>query len=50
MRDIPRIVELWRSGRLELGKLVSQQLPLERVNEAFAALEQGRLARSVILP
>jgi S-(hydroxymethyl)glutathione dehydrogenase/alcohol dehydrogenase len=49
MRDIPRIVELWRSGRLQLDKLVSQRLPLERVNEAFAALEQGRLARSVVL-
>jgi S-(hydroxymethyl)glutathione dehydrogenase/alcohol dehydrogenase len=50
MRDIPRIVELCRSGRFDLGKLVSQRLPLERVNEAFAALEQGELARSVILP
>jgi len=50
MRDIPRIVELCRSGRFDLGKLVSQRLPLERVNEAFAALEQGHLARSVVLP
>lgn len=49
-RDIPRIVELWRSGRLDLAKLVSQRLPLERVNEAFAALEEGRLARSVVVP
>jgi len=49
-RDIPRIAELWRSGRLDLERLVSQRLPLERVNEAFAALEEGRLARSVVVP
>jgi S-(hydroxymethyl)glutathione dehydrogenase / alcohol dehydrogenase len=48
-RDIPRIAELWRSGRLELARLVSQRLPLERVNEAFAALEDGQLARSVVV-
>ena len=48
-RDIPRIAELWRSGRLELAKLVSQRLPLERVNEAFTALEEGQLARSVVV-
>lgn len=49
-RDIPRIAELHRSGRLDLEKLVSQRLPLERVNEAFAALEEGRLARSLVVP
>ena len=49
-RDIPRIAELHRSGRLELAKLVSQRLPLERVNDAFRALEEGRLARSLVVP
>jgi S-(hydroxymethyl)glutathione dehydrogenase/alcohol dehydrogenase len=49
-RDIPRIAELHRSGRLELAKLVSQRLALERVNEAFDALEEGVLARSVVVP
>jgi len=49
-RDIPRIVDLYRAGKLELAKLVSQRLPLERVDEAFRALEEGKLARSVVLP
>ena len=48
-RDIPRIMELVRAGRLDLAKLVSQRLPLDRVSEAFQALEEGRLARSVIV-
>jgi Zn-dependent alcohol dehydrogenase len=49
-RDIPRVAELYRAGRLELAKLVSQRLALERVNEAFDALEEGVLARSVVVP
>lgn len=47
-RDIPRLMGLYQQGRLELAKLVSQRLPLERVNEAFAALERGEGARTVI--
>jgi S-(hydroxymethyl)glutathione dehydrogenase/alcohol dehydrogenase len=47
-RDIPRIMQLYKQGRLQLEKLVSQRLPLERVNEAFDALRTGELARTVI--
>jgi S-(hydroxymethyl)glutathione dehydrogenase/alcohol dehydrogenase len=47
-RDIPRIVELYRGGRLDLETLIGQRLPLERVHEAFAAAEAGTVARSVI--
>jgi Zn-dependent alcohol dehydrogenase len=49
-RDIPRVAELYRAGKLELAKLVSQRLPLERANEAFDALEEGKLARSLVVP
>lgn len=47
-RDIPRLMKLYQQGRLDLERLVSQRLPLERVNEAFAALESGQGARTVI--
>jgi S-(hydroxymethyl)glutathione dehydrogenase/alcohol dehydrogenase len=47
-RDIPRIVELYRQGRLDLATLVGQRLPLDRVHDAFAAAEAGTVARSVI--
>jgi S-(hydroxymethyl)glutathione dehydrogenase/alcohol dehydrogenase len=47
-RDIPRIMDLFQRGALDLARLVSQRLPLERVNEAFEALRQGELARTVI--
>jgi S-(hydroxymethyl)glutathione dehydrogenase/alcohol dehydrogenase len=47
-RDIPRIMQLFAQGRIDLAKLVSQRLPLERVNEGFDALRSGELARTVI--
>lgn len=47
-RDIPRIMQLHLAGKLSLEKLVSQRLPLERVEEAFEALRVGELARTVI--
>jgi Zn-dependent alcohol dehydrogenase len=47
-RDIPRIIELYRHGRLKLDELISQRLPLDRVNDAFDALRDGEVARSVI--
>ena len=49
-RDIPRIMGLYRSGALELDKLIGQRLPLARVNEAFDALHAGELVRTVIQP
>ena len=49
-RDIPRIMNLYKRGALDLEKLVSQRLPLDRVNEAFEALERGELARTVVQP
>jgi S-(hydroxymethyl)glutathione dehydrogenase/alcohol dehydrogenase len=47
-RDIPRIVDLYRDGRLDLDRLVSQRLPLARFDEAFTALEAGEVARTVV--
>ena len=47
--DMPRYVELYRSGQLRLDEMISARLPLERVNEAFEALRQGTAARSVIV-
>jgi S-(hydroxymethyl)glutathione dehydrogenase/alcohol dehydrogenase len=47
-RDIPRVVDLYRDGRLRLDELVSRRLPLARFVEAFTALESGEVARSVV--
>lgn len=47
-RDIPRTMDLYRAGRLDLDRLVSQRLPLDRFGDAVAAAEAGTVARSVI--
>ena len=46
---IPKLVEMVTSGRLRLSDMVDRRLPLDRVDEAFAALASGEVARSVIV-
>ena len=48
LRDIPMLVELYRDGRLRLDPLITR-CGLEDVNEAFARMEAGETARSVIV-
>jgi len=47
--DMPKYVDFYLSGRLNLDDLVSRRIGLEDINEAFAALESGEVARSVIM-
>jgi S-(hydroxymethyl)glutathione dehydrogenase/alcohol dehydrogenase len=46
--DMPRYVELYMQGRLKLDELVSARLPLEKINDGFATMKTGEVARSVI--
>jgi Zn-dependent alcohol dehydrogenase len=48
-RDMPRLIELYRQKRLKLDELISRRIRLEGVNDAFAAMEKGEVARSVIV-
>jgi alcohol dehydrogenase len=47
-RDFGRILELYRSGRLPLDKLVSHRLPLDELGEAFDVLRSGEARRVVV--
>lgn len=47
-RDFPRILELYRSGRLPLDRLVSHRLPLEAVGDAFDLMRAGETIRVVL--
>jgi alcohol dehydrogenase len=49
-RDLPRLLDLWRAGRLPVERLHSTSLPLDQVNEAMDALADGRTVRQVLLP
>jgi len=46
--DMPRLLGLYKSGRLPLDRLVSRTYSLDEVNEAFAAMNAGEVARAVI--
>ena len=48
-RDFPRLIALWRAGRLKLDALVTRTYRLDEVNDAFAGLADGRNARGVVL-
>ena len=43
-------LELVASGRLPVGRLVDLELPLDRVLEGLAAVEQGRVMKVVVRP
>lgn len=47
-RDIPRLIDLWKAGRLDLEALITQRRPLSEVNEAFDDLRASRGIRTVL--
>jgi S-(hydroxymethyl)glutathione dehydrogenase / alcohol dehydrogenase len=47
--DLPKMVDLYMSGKLQIDSLVSRTYPLDEINEAYEALERGEVARSVLL-
>jgi alcohol dehydrogenase len=47
-RDIPRFVELWRSGRLPVESLVSSTITLDDINDAMDRLADGTAVRQLI--
>jgi NDMA-dependent alcohol dehydrogenase len=46
--EIPRLIALYRAGKLKLDELLTRAYPLREINEAYDALERGELARAVI--
>lgn len=48
-RDFPRLLRLWRAGRLDLEGLITHRLKLDGVNEGLRALGSADVIRQVIL-
>ncbi|MGN6282837.1 S-(hydroxymethyl)glutathione dehydrogenase/class III alcohol dehydrogenase [Frateuria sp.] len=46
--QLPGYVDRYMAGEIRIDEMVSQELPLERINEAFDAMHEGRVIRSVI--
>ncbi|HVT77836.1 MAG TPA: Zn-dependent alcohol dehydrogenase [Acidimicrobiales bacterium] len=47
-REFPRLLDLWRHGRLDLEGLVTARRPLDEINEAFADMKAGHGLRTVL--
>lgn len=47
--DFPVLVDLYLEGRLQLDLLVSRTYALDQINEGFAAMRAGQVARGVVV-
>ena len=47
--DVPRLVDLYHSGELDLDRLVSRKLPLTELLDAFDRLRAGDVVRQVVV-
>ena len=47
--DIPRLVEFYLGGKLDLDSIVAETIPLTQINEGFDQMKRGDAARSVIV-
>lgn len=46
--DMPRLVQMYLDGKLDLDTMVAEEIPLSGVNDALEKLRQGSTVRSVI--
>ena len=46
--EVPRLISLWRAGKLDLEGMVTAVRPLGEINEAINDLEHGRGIRTVL--
>lgn len=46
--DVPKIVDMYMDGRINIDELITHKLPLERINEAFGLMHAGESIRTVV--
>lgn len=46
--DVPKIVDWYMDGKIDIDSLVSQVMPIEQINEAFDLMHQGKVIRTVL--
>lgn len=47
-REFPRLLSLWRAGKLDLDGMVTARRPLDGINDAFADMKAGAGIRTVL--
>ncbi len=46
--DVPRIIDWYMDKRIEIDRMITHKLPLERINEAFDLMHAGSSIRAVV--
>jgi S-(hydroxymethyl)glutathione dehydrogenase / alcohol dehydrogenase len=47
--DVPKIVDWYMEGKINIDDLITHRMPLERINEGFDLMHKGESIRSVVL-
>ncbi len=47
--DVPKIVDMYMEGRLDIDNLITHTMPLEDINKAFDLMHSGESIRSVVI-
>ncbi|CAM3757680.1 S-(hydroxymethyl)glutathione dehydrogenase/class III alcohol dehydrogenase [Litorimonas haliclonae] len=46
--DVPKIVDMYMDGRIDIDSLITHKMPLEDINKAFDLMHEGKSIRSVV--
>jgi S-(hydroxymethyl)glutathione dehydrogenase/alcohol dehydrogenase len=46
--DVPKIVDWYMDGKIDIDSLITHVMPIERINEAFDLMHEGSSIRSVV--
>jgi S-(hydroxymethyl)glutathione dehydrogenase/alcohol dehydrogenase len=47
--DVPRIVDWYMEGKIDIDDMITHTLPLERINEGFDLMASGESIRTVVV-
>ena len=47
--DVPKIVDWYMDGKIQIDPLITQTMPLEEINNAFTMMHSGESIRSVVI-
>ena len=47
-RDVPKIVDWYVDGKINIDDLITHVVPLDRINDAFQMMHDGRSIRTVV--
>jgi S-(hydroxymethyl)glutathione dehydrogenase/alcohol dehydrogenase len=47
--DVPKIVDWYMDGKIQIDPMITHTMPLERINDAFDLMHRGESIRSVVV-